>query len=95
MRIKDTTQQTILKRKAMDDVDGIIIIIIDIISIFIGTKHCFSCINVCQVPREVNSRGTWQTLMYWKTMFDRCYCIISTKCSVTFAKNVALYFVNV
>ena len=28
--------------------------------------------------------------MYRKTMFDRCYCIISTKCSVTFAKNVAL-----
>ena len=22
-----------------------------------------------------NSRGTWQTLMHWKTMFDRCYCI--------------------
>ena len=41
------------------------------------------------------SRGTWQTLMYWKTMFDRCYCIISPKCSVTLAKNVALYFVNV
>ena len=28
-------------------------------------------------------------------MFDRSYCIISTKCSVTFAKNEALYFVNV
>ena len=28
-------------------------------------------------------------------MFDRCYCIISPKCSVTLAKNVALYFVNV
>ena len=72
----------------------------------IGIKHCFSCINVCQVPREVlktrpkaevfnTSRGTWQTLMYWKTMFDRCNCIILTKFSVTFAKNVALYFVNV
>ena len=74
----------------------------------IGIKHGFSCINVCQVPREVLkprpkaevfniSRGTWQTLMYWKTMFDRCYCIISPKCSVTLAKNVALpvYFVNV
>ena len=67
----------------------------------IGIKHCFSCIYVCQVPREVlktsasvcnTSLGTWQTLMYWKTMFDRCYCIISTKYSVTF---VALYFVNV
>ena len=42
----------------------------------------------------VENRGTWQTLMYWKTMFDRCYCVISTKCSVTFAKNVALYFVT-
>ena len=39
--------------------------------------------------------GTWQTFRHWKTMFDRCYCIISTKCSVTFAKNVALSFVNV
>ena len=28
-------------------------------------------------------------------MFDRCYCIISTKCSITVAKIVALYFVNV
>ena len=33
--------------------------------------------------------------MHWKTMFDRCYCIVSTKCSETFAKKVALYFVNV
>ena len=24
------------------------------------------------------SRGTWQMLMYWKIMFDRCYCINST-----------------
>ena len=66
-------------------------------SCYIGIKHGFLCINVCQVPREVFniSRGTWQTLMYWKTMFDRCYCIISPKCSVTLAKNVALYFVNV
>ena len=44
---------------------------------------------------KTEAEGTWQTLMYWKTMFDRCYCIISIKCSVTFAKNVALYFVNV
>ena len=54
----------------------------------------------CWKPRPMAevfniSRGTRQTLMYWKTMSDRCYCIISTKCSVTFAKNVALYFVNV
>ena len=25
-----------------------------------------------------NSRGTWQTLMHWKRIFDRCYCINST-----------------
>ena len=37
-----------------------------------GIKHGFPFINVCQ------SRGTWQTLMHWKTMFDRCYCINST-----------------
>ena len=34
-------------------------------------------------------------VVYWKTMFDRRYSIILTKYSVTFAKNVALYFVNV
>ena len=38
----------------------------------IGIKHCFSCINVCQVPREVLKTSAW------KTMFDRCYCINST-----------------
>ena len=37
----------------------------------------------------------WKPRPNWKTMSDRCYCIISTKCSVTFAKNVALHFVNV
>ena len=25
-----------------------------------------------------NSLRTWQTLMHWKTMFDRCYCTNST-----------------
>ena len=50
----------------------------------IGIKHSFSCINVCQVPREV-----------LKTEAEGCYCIISTKCYVTFAKNVALYFGDV
>ena len=55
----------------------------------IGIKHAFPCINVCQVPREMlkteaegrgfqHFRGIWQTLMHWKTMFDRCYCINST-----------------
>ena len=34
---------------------------------------------------ELYDTSLWQTLMYWKTMFDRCYCIISTKYSVTFA----------
>ena len=73
----------------------------------IGIKHCFfyaltfarsrgRCWKLRTKAEVFNtSRGTWQTLMYWKTMFDRCYCIISTKCSVTLAKNVALYFVNV
>ena len=75
----------------------------------IGIKHGFSYIYVCQIPREVlkteaEGRGFQQlsrdlaTFMFWKTMLennvDRCYCIISTKCSVTLAKNVALYFVN-
>ena len=39
-------------------------------------KHGFSCINVCQVPREMletegeaRGLGTWQTLMYRKIMF--------------------------
>ena len=51
--------------------------------------HGFPCINVCQVPREMlkteaEDQGFQQlprdlaTLMYWKTMFDRCYCINST-----------------
>ena len=33
----------------------------------------------CSKPRPVFniSRGTWQTLMYWKIMFDSCYCINS------------------
>ena len=30
-------------------------------------------------------------LINWKTMFDRCYCIISTKCSIKFAKKMWHY----
>ena len=52
----------------------------------IGIKHGFPCINVCLVLGEMSksrgfniSRGTGQTLMYWKIMFDRCYCINYTK----------------
>ena len=56
--------------------------------LIIGIKHGFSCINVCQVLTNVarpeaeifnSSRGTWQTLMYWETILNRCYCITSTK----------------
>ena len=73
----------------------------------IGIKHGFPCINVCQVPRELlkteaegrppsvfnNSRGTWQTLhvMHWKTMFDRCYCINSTRMLKKIIKTAGHY----
>ena len=51
----------------------------------IGVKHGFSCINICQVLREVlkTSLGTWRILMHWKTMFDSYYCIKSENiCSI-------------
>ena len=55
-----------------------------------GIKHDFPFINICKVPREVlktegeargfqPSRGTLQMLMNDKIMFDRYYCINSTK----------------
>ena len=55
-----------------------------------GIKHDFPFINICKVPREVlktegeargfqPSRGTLQILMNDKIMFDRYYCINSTK----------------
>ena len=55
-----------------------------------GIKHDFPFINICKVPREVlktkgeargfqPSRGTLQMLMNDKIMFDRFYCINSTK----------------
>ena len=61
----------------------------------IGIKHDFPCINVCQVPKaEVSniSRGTWQTLMYWKIMFDRRYCIKSTTYLLKFGKLYGTIF---
>ena len=36
-----------------------------------------------------------QTLMYWKIIFDRCYCINSAKYLLKFGKNMTLYFVTV
>ena len=59
-----------------------------------GIKHDFPFINICKVPREVlkteggargfqPSRGTLQMLMNEKIMFDRYYCINSTKYCVT------------
>ena len=35
------------------------------------------------------------TLMHWKKLFDSCVYINSTKYSLKFAKNVAVYFVTV
>ena len=69
----------------------------------IGIKHGFSCINVCQVPREVlkteaEGRGFQHlprdlaNVNVLETMFDRCYCIISPKCSVTLAKKCGTIF---
>ena len=37
------------------------------------------------------SRGIGQTLMYWLIMFDRCYCINSTKYLLKFWENMAHY----
>ena len=78
------------------------------LNFIIGIKHGFPCINVCPVPREMlkteavyrprfstSPRRTGQTLMYWKIMFDRCYCINSKKYLLNFGDNMALYFVTV
>ena len=40
-------------------------------SYYIGIKHDFSCINICQVSREVLKTEA----SFWKTMFDRYYCM--------------------
>ena len=69
----------------------------------IGIKHVFSCINVCQVPREVlkteaKGRGFQQLLRdlarvnVLENNFYRCYCIISKKCSVKFARQCGTIF---
>ena len=55
-----------------------------------GIKHDFPFINTCKVPREVlktegeargiqPTRGILRMLMNGKIMFDRYYCINSTK----------------
>ena len=43
-------------------------------------------------PRFNISLGTWQTLMYWKIMFDRCYCISSTISLSKFGKLYGTIF---
>ena len=60
------------------------------VNYFRGIKHDFPFITIRKVPREVlktegkpevfiTSQGTLQMLMNDKLMFDRYYCIISTK----------------
>ena len=52
-------------------------------------------INICQVLREMlktETEGTCQTLMYWKTMFDRHYRINSTKRSLKFTEKCGTTF---
>ena len=55
-----------------------------------GIKHDFPFINIRKVPRKIlktegeargfqPSRGTWRMLMNGIIMFDRYYCINSTK----------------
>ena len=70
-----------------------------------GIKHDFPFINICKVPREVlktegedrgfqPSRGTLQMLMNDKIMFDRYYCINSTKHCGNEENIGALYFIT-
>ena len=42
-----------------------------------GIKHGFSCMNICQVPREVLKprSATWRMSMHRKYIFSRYYCI--------------------
>ena len=42
-----------------------------------STKYVCAC--ACRVRISDYMLKTGQTLMYWKIMFDRCYCINSTK----------------
>ena len=68
-----------------------------------GIKHDFPFINIRKVPREVlktegeargfqPSRGTLRMLMNDKIMFDRYYCINSTKHCEKEENIGALYF---
>ena len=70
-----------------------------------GIKHDFPFINIRKVPREVliieceaqgfqPSRGTLRMLMNDKVMFDRYYCINSTKYCENEEKIGALYFIT-
>ena len=70
-----------------------------------GIKHDFPFINICKVPREVlktegeargfqPSRGTLQMLMNDKIMFDRYYCINSTKHCENEENIGAQYFIT-
>ena len=70
-----------------------------------GIKHDFPFINIRKVPREVlktegearglqPSRGTLRKLMNGKIMFDRYYCINSTKHCENEENIGALYFIT-
>ena len=70
-----------------------------------GIKHDFPFINIRKVPREVlktegeargfqPSRGTLRMLMNDKIMFDRYYCINSTKQCENEENIGALYFIT-
>ena len=68
-----------------------------------GIKHDFPFINIRNVPREVlktegeaflPSRGTLRMLMNDKIMFDRYYCINSTKHCENEENIGALYFIT-
>ena len=70
-----------------------------------GIKHDFQFIHIRKVPREVlktegeargfqPSRGTLQMLMNDKIMFDRYYCINSTKHCENEENIGALYFIT-
>ena len=70
-----------------------------------GIKHDFPFINSRKFPREVlktegeargfqHSRGTLRMLMNDKIMFDRYYCINSTKHCENEENIGALYFIS-
>ena len=70
-----------------------------------GIKHDFPFINIRKVPRKVlktegeargfqPSRGTLRMLMNDKIMFDRNYCINSTKHCENEENIGALYFIT-